>query len=616
MSAKDLVKVTLLGTSDVHGFYQPWDYSMDVVSKKGGLSRVSTVYKKLKRENQHVLLLDCGDLIQGNSAELFLGIGKYPGIESANKIGYEILNMGNHEFNFGMDKLYNVITQFYGIAMMGNLYSKNGFRMMNGVYVKHFNGIKIGFISLNTPLVRHFEEKRGNLVNHDVTDADVELAYLLKEVEKEEVDALIGIFHMGDKNENNIPNTGVRDLLYHVKGAEKIDAIFGGHMHQIISKMMIKNTIFVQPGSTGEAVNRIDLVFDKTKEKKLVSIDSSVIMIDDSIESDKEVEKVLEPYHNELREYANELVGYVEGPSLTPQDEVSQVPQTRISETGVSDFYLDVMLKYSNADVVATHLDNPYPYMPSGEIKRKHIYNSYRYAGGDISNYEITGRDLKDYMEWSAGFFNQSKQGDITISFDKERTAFKYSTFDIFGNIKYDIDITKPMGFRILNLRKMDDTPITDSEVLIIGLNKYRMDFLTSQEGPLHDREFKQVWSSMTNGEYELRGNKVRGTIRNLAMLYFQDLPNQTYVHDNIPRWQVITYPIEPELKEKAIDLINRDIIQLPIGKNGDVDLSISKNIYDPITIAEYENILTLCEKCASKIDINMSIVDVVQLIE
>lgn len=616
MSAKDLVKVTLLGTSDVHGFYQPWDYSMDVVSKKGGLSRVSTVYKKLKRENQHVLLLDCGDLIQGNSAELFLGRGKYPGIEAANKIGYEILNMGNHEFNFGMDKLYNVITQFYGIAMMGNLYSKNGFRMMNGVYVKHFNGIKIGFISLNTPLVRHFEEKRGNLVNHDVTDADVELAYLLKEVEKEEVDALIGIFHMGDKNENNIPNTGVRDLLYHVKGAEKIDAIFGGHMHQIISKMMIKNTIFVQPGSTGEAVNRIDLVFDKTKEKKLVSIDSSVIMIDDSIESDKEVEKVLEPYHNELREYANELVGYVEGPSLTPQDEVSQVPQTRISETGVSDFYLDVMLKYSNADVVATHLDNPYPYMPSGEIKRKHIYNSYRYAGGDISNYEITGRDLKDYMEWSAGFFNQSKQGDITISFDKERTAFKYSTFDIFGNIKYDIDITKPMGFRILNLRKMDDTPITDSEVLIIGLNKYRMDFLTSQEGPLHDREFKQVWSSMTNGEYELRGNKVRGTIRNLAMLYFQDLPNQTYVHDNIPRWQVITYPIEPELKEKAIDLINRDIIQLPIGKNGDVDLSISKNIYDPITIAEYENILTLCEKCASKIDINMSIVDVVQLIE
>ena len=79
MSAKDLVKVTLLGTSDVHGFYQPWDYSMDVVSKKGGLSRVSTVYKKLKRENQHVLLLDCGDLIQGNSAELFLGRGKYPG---------------------------------------------------------------------------------------------------------------------------------------------------------------------------------------------------------------------------------------------------------------------------------------------------------------------------------------------------------------------------------------------------------------------------------------------------------------------------------------------------------------------------------------------------------
>lgn len=616
MSKKDIVKVTLLGTSDVHGCYLPWDYSMDVPIKKGGLSRVSTVYKKLKRENQHVMLLDCGDLIQGNSAELFLDRGKYPGIEAVNKIGYEILNMGNHEFNFGMDKLYNVITQFYGIAMMGNLYSKNGFRMMNGIYVKHFNGVKIGFVSLNTPLVRHFEEKRGNLVNHDVTDADEELVHLLREVEKENVDALIGIFHMGDKNENNIPNTGVRDLLYNVKGAEKFDAIFGGHMHQVISKMMIKNTIFVQPGSTGEAVNRIDLVFDKTKDKKLQSIDSSVIIIDDSIESDVEVEKVLAPYHNELREYANELVGYVEGDALTPQDEISQVPQTRISQTGVSDFFLDVMLHYSKADVVATHLDNPYPYMPSGDIERKHIYNSYRYAGGDISNYEITGRDLKDYMEWSAGFFNQSRQGDITISFDKERTAFKYSTFDIFGNIKYDMDITKPMGFRILNLRKMDDTPITDGEILIIGLNKYRMDFLTSQEGPLHDREFKQVWSSMTNGEYELRGNKVRGTIRNLAMLYFQELPNQTYIASKIPRWKVITYHVEPEIKQKVIDMINRDIIQLPIGVNGNVDLTVSKNIYDTITINEYENILTKCEKCTNRIDINMSIMDVLQIIQ
>lgn len=613
MADKDLLKVTILGTSDVHGFYQPWDYSMDVPTKRGGLSRVSTVYKKVKEENPNTMLIDCGDLIQGNSAEIFLGRGKYPGIEAVNKIGYEIINMGNHEFNFGMDKLYGVMTQFNGISMMGNLYNKTGFRTMNGIYIKHFDGIKIGFISLNTPLVRHFEEKRGNLVNHDVTDADVELAHLLEEINRENVDAIIGIFHMGDKNENNIPNTGVRDLIYHVPGAEKINAIFGGHMHQIIPKMMIKNTFFVQPGAFGQAVNRVDLVFDKSKETKLVSVDSQAIMIDDSIESDKEVEYIMQPYHDELRDYANELIGYVQGPSLSPEDEISQVPQTRISQTDISDFFLEVMYYYSGADVLATHLDNPYPYMPSGEIRRKHIHNSYSYAGGDICNYEITGRDLKDYMEWSAGYLNQSRQGDITISFEPHRSSFKYSTFDIFGHIKYDIDLKKPMGFRIVNLRRLDDTPIKDDDNLVIGLNKYRMDFLTSEEGPLYGREFNLIWSSMTNLDIELRGEKVRGTIRNLAMKYISDLPGKLYVRKIAPRWKVLTHKIDPKLKETAIKLINEGILDLPKKEDGKVDLTVSKNIYDSLSKEEYDKVIALDARLSAYISPEMSVIDVLQ---
>lgn len=64
---------------------------------------------------------------------------------------------------------------------------------------------------------------------------------------------------------------------------------------------------------------------------------------------------------------------------------------------------------------------------------------------GEITVYKISGKDLKDYMEWAAGYFNSSRAGDVTVSFDKTRRASKYSTNDFFGGVKYEIDLTNHM---------------------------------------------------------------------------------------------------------------------------------------------------------------------------
>ena len=607
---ENLMTVTLLASSDVHGFYQNWDYAADKKVRKGGLSKISTIYKEIKKENPHSLILDCGDLIQGNNAELFLDEEHFPGINVINKIGYEIYNMGNHEFNFGMDKLINVVRQFDGISMMGNLYKKDGHRLMNGIYVKSFGPVRIAFISLTTPLVRHFEEKSGNLRNFIVKDADIELRKLLKEVDDYKPDAVIGVFHMGDTNENLIYNTGIRDLLYNVCESHKINAIFGGHMHQKIESMVINNTIFMEPGSRGEALNRLDITFDLDDNKKIVDISPTLIEVDETVHSDKEIEKLLQPYHQRIRNYVNEHIGYIEGENLRPEDEVAGIPQVRTGQTAITDFFLEVMFHYSRADVVATQLDNPYPQLPKGEVRRKHIYDSYSYSGGDISNYLMTVKDLRDYMEWSAGFFNQSKQGDFTISFDAERLSYKYSTFDIFGNIKYNIDLTKPMGSRIVNLRDMNDNLLKDDQKLILGLNKFRMDFLTSEEGPLHDRKFDMVWSSLADKSFGFSG-----TIRNLSMDYLKNLPDEKYLPKRVKRWDILI-SVEKDLRNKAVELINSGLIDLPKNDKGAIDLSKSKNIYDKIS--ELERI-RLCNKfnfLSDLINSHTSIIDLINILE
>lgn len=569
----NITKVTLLCTSDVHGFYIPWDYSKDEEVPLGGLSRISTVVKQIRKENPHTVLIDNGDLIQGNSAEFFLSDEKYPGIEVINKMNYEIYNMGNHEFNFGMDHLIHVVGQFKGISMMGNLYrKKNKMRFMNGIYYKNIDGIRIGFISLNTPLVRTFESKRGNLKNYDVTDALFELKLLLKDIG--EVDALIGLFHMGDFNENDKPFTGVEDLLTKMEGSDRIDAVFGGHMHQFINRK-INNTYFLEPGAFGRGLGRFDLFFDENN--KLIKIEPSIIRIDSTIESDKEIEYLLKDYHMKLRDYINEPVGYVTSP-LYDKDEIKGIPQTRVSDTRITNFFTEIMHHFSTGDVVAMHFDNFWPEINDTVVRRKDIFNAYRYSGGEITDYEITGEDLWKYMEWSAAFYNQAKPGDVNISFNPLRTSTKYSTLDLFGNIKYEIDITREVGSRVQNIRYMDDTPIYLTDDITIGMNKYRMDFLTSVNGPLAGKKFDFVWTSINAKELNVKGN-----IRNLIIKYIEELPQSTYTPNDNKNWKIIRYDDYSEYIEKAIELINDDKLLMYKGNDGLVNMNKSLNIFDEL---------------------------------
>lgn len=582
---KDIFKVTILCTSDIHGYYMPWDYSEDILSKIGGLTRVSTIYKKIKKENPNTFIIDNGDLIQGNNAEFFISEEENPGIKAINEIGYLLYNMGNHEFNFGMDKLISVIRQFKGIAMMGNLYrKKHTMRFMNGVYYINIEDVKIGIVSLNTPLVRKFEAQRGNIKNYDVIDADFELKKLLNEVG--ECDALIGLFHLGEENENNIENTGAIDLLKNVENSNKIDAIFAGHMHKIENKK-IGDTIFLEPGVHAEAISRLDLYFDPNSSDKLIDIKSSIIEVDDRIESDIEIEKILKPYHEQLRDRANKVLGYTEV-DFNLNDEIKGIPQLRVEQTNLSEFFIDVMLYYSKADVVAVHFDNPYPLTCDGEIRRKHINSAYSYSGGEITNFEITGKQLKKYMEWSASVFNRSNIGDINISFKEDRTKFKYSTFDIFGNVKYDIDITKKDGHRIKNLRFLDDSEITDDQKIIIGMNKYRLDFLTSETGPLKGAKIKMLYSTISD-----KNIGVNGTIRNLCAHYLSNLPDKTYKKKHDIRWKIVKNTKYNEYIEYAKKLINEGSLLL-YQKDSKINLNKSINIFD---ILNREQIQKLREK-------------------
>lgn len=263
----------------------------------------------------------------------------------------------------------------------------------------------------------------------------------------------------------------------------------------------------------------------------------------------------------------------------------------QIQETPLSDFFHEVMLYYSKADVVAHQIDNDNARLDVGPIKKKDIAYNYQYALGEITVYKVTGKDLKDYMEWAAGYFNSSRPGDVTVSFDKTRRASKYSTNDFFGGVKYEIDLTKPYGSRITNLRSIrTNKPIKTNDVMTLGMNAYRMEALQAKGGALEGRKFEQIWSSKQENAFGETG----GTIRNLAITYLKEVKNGVYTPKVMHNWKITGVNTHSSEHKAVVDLVNKGILEIPKTEDGKYTNIASINTKDSIT---KEEIVALSQK-------------------
>lgn len=551
-------KVTILGTSDIHGRFVPWDYASDTENKSGSLSQISTIVKKERKENPNVILIDAGDSIQDNFVETFNKGPEQPMVLGMNRMKYDVWEMGNHEFNFGLDVLKHVTNQFEGKVLAGNIYNDDGTRYMDGYTIIERDGIKIGIIGMDTPMIKEFE-KPYNIKGIEFRDPVKETKKIIKELDGK-VDAMIGVMHMGLDNENEIPNTGVRDIA---NQCPELTAIIGGHMHKLVENDIINGVIITEPGKYGQAVSKIDLTFKKENGKNVLKNKSTNTISVANVESDKEIENLLKPFHEELRKDANSVIGRLEGVNMVDEDYIKGIPTIHIEDTPLIDFFHEVGMYYSKADVIALAIDNDKAKLDLGEIKKKDIAYNYRYTGGEISVYEVTGKDLKKYMEWAAGYFNTLNPGDITPSFNPKRRASKYSTNDMFGGITYKIDLREEEGNRIKDVKYKDGRELKDTDVLKLGMNSYRLGQLQGKGGIFEGKDFKKLWDSKTAyGEEE-------GTIRNLAIDYIKNVKNGVINAKKQNNWCLLGIDPNSENYKKVRDLVNSGELKIPSSEDG-----------------------------------------------
>lgn len=570
----DIHNVTILGTSDLHGHFMPWDYSADKLNLSGSLSQIATKVKTIRQKQPNVILVDAGDTIQGNFVETFKDEAIDPMMLGFNEMKYDVWVLGNHEFDFGLKVLNRSLTQFKGRSLAGNIQRPDGNPFLPGYTIIERGGIKIGVIGMDTPMTQVFAEGTNRLEGMTFTNPTLEVQKIIKQIDPQ-VDAIVLVAHMGIENENDITNTGVTDIA---NGNPELDAIVAGHMHTLIDKAVVNGVIITEPDKYGRALSRIDLQFEEQNGKfTLINKDSLTYKIKD-ITSDSKMESLYEPYHKRLREMANREIAQLSGVNLVPENEIRGIPQVHVQDTGISALFQEASFFYApKANVIALQIDNDNAKLDVGSIKAKDIAYNYQYAGGEITVYQMTGKELKQYMEWSAGYFNSVKPGDVTYSFNPERRASKYSTNDFFAGVTYTIDLTQPAGERITDLKFADGTPVKDNSEIRLGMNSYRMGHLTKKGGVLEGQQFPVLFD--TEAEY----GEEQGTIRNLTIRYLTEQKQGKYEGKPMQRWKLSGLEGFEKEREIVKELINSGKMDVPASADGRYTNIESINVQDLI---------------------------------
>ncbi len=550
---KNLWKMDLqiLATSDTHGKFDPWDYAANKADASGSVAQQATAIKENRTDT--TLVVDAGDTIQANSAELFLNDDVHPMIAAMNAIGYDVWTTGNHEYNYGMDVLEKVMAEQKAKVLTGNVYSPEGKPLADGYTIINKKGVKIGLIGMVTPNISRWDAK--NLTGWTVTNPVDESRKIIDQI-KNKVDVLVGVMHMDIDNEYGVAGSGVTDLA---NACPEFDVIVAAHGHKSIPNQMINGVLVVENKNAGATLSEIHLYLERQMNGKwkVVNRTSENLTIKD-YEPDPALTELLASYDTRAKEDAVTPIGELRGGDLAPENEIAEIPQPMIEDTAMLDFVNEVQMYYTDAKVSACSMTSMTSMVKEGVLRKCDMANIYTYQN-TLYKLQMKGWQLRRFMEWSAAFFKTYEPGDLTIAFDP---STRYYLYDAFAGVDYDIDISKEPGDRIQNLTWPDGTPVDDEESFVVAVNNYRAttqllayaDIFTAGE------ELPQLL------EIDVRGDV--GGVRELLGEYIRTVKGGVIEPDVDNNWKIIGNDWDAAKHQKAVELLKEG--KLALSENAD----------------------------------------------
>lgn len=503
LHAEDALQhLTLLHTSDLHGQVLPFDDARNMPAR-GSLTQVAAVVEAIREESNHpVLLLDSGDTLQGSPLEQFAHVTwgePSPTIEAMNRIGYQAMAVGNHEFNFGLDLLRGAENQAdFPFLSANTIDERTGKPAFPPYLVIEAGPVRVGILGLITPNIPGWEQPahyRG-LRFEPMDEAARRWVPVLRG--KERCDLVVVLAHTGFENdlETGRPNgTEYENFGWRLSGVEGIDVLLTGHAHDDIEPAMVNTAIVSQPRARARIVTRIDLWMSPDGERWSIDHWEGVNLPVNDVVGDQQLAEVFAPLHARLTRALEE-------PITSTTDPVS-VSGCRMVDCAAVDLFHAVQLAVSGADLsLASLLTDGTPDLEPGPVTWRWVYGLYVYPN-TLQAVEVTGAQVKDILEHAALYYQGLDcSPDMGCTVLTNPLVPSYNVDNVSG-LDYRIDPTRPEGDRVRDLRYHGE-PLDLHAKFKLVCNNYRA---AGGGGYPHLSDASVVWTSSTEvtkliGEY------------------------------------------------------------------------------------------------------------------
>ncbi|EOD5340897.1 2',3'-cyclic-nucleotide 2'-phosphodiesterase [Vibrio parahaemolyticus] len=526
----DTIKLRIIETTDIHTNVMDYDYYKDQPSQQIGLSRAATLVKQAKSEVENSVLVDNGDLIQGSPMGDYMaakGIQAgevHPVYKAMNQLHYDVGNIGNHEFNYGLDFLQNTLAGANFPYINANVFDKKtGEHYFQPYLIKthsfkdtdgEVHQVKVGYIGFVPPQIMVWDKKNleGNVVAKDIKETAEKL---IPQMKKEGADIIVAIPHSGVSTDPY--KLGAENSVYYLTQVKGIDAIAFGHSHAVFpgkgfenlqgvdnNKGTINGVTAVMPGRWGSHVGVMDLVIEqKDGQWQVVEGQSEARPIFDKAtkkslaEADQGIIKALEDDHKGTREFVNQPIGKANDVMYSFLALVQDDPTIQIVNLAQKDYVerfiqgdpdlADIPVLSAAAPFkVGGRKDDPngFTEVESGQLTFRNAADLYLYPNTLVAM-KVKGKEVHEWLECSAGQFKRidvnTTQPQSLIDWDNFRTY----NFDVIDGVEYQIDITQPPKYdanckvinpdsqRIVNLT-FNGKPVDPKQDFIIATNNYR----------------------------------------------------------------------------------------------------------------------------------------------